>query len=101
MAQPIFTLTPTSSPQTLALIKTLLASGGLQEVGAPASGVQAPAAATSAEDAVAAIPVAEDGDVIRADFHNLTRAALVALVQEAGLGRGPVAPLSPAFLADD
>jgi hypothetical protein len=94
-----FAITPTTSPEAMALLQTLVASGALQTV-VPAPG-QEPTPTTplgTAEDVLAAIPVAEDGEVIRSGYHNSLRDALQALLAEVAVGRGPVAPLSPAFL---
>jgi hypothetical protein len=93
-----FAITPTTSPEAMALLQTLVASGALQTV-VPAPG-QEPTPTTplgTAEDVLAAIPVAEDGEVIRSGYHNSLRDALQALLAEVAVGRGPVAPLSPAF----
>src|SRR3954469_8614116 len=92
----VFAITPTTSPEALALLQTLLNSGALKTVSAPTQAPVTPL--TSAESTIAAIPVAGDGLVIHADFHNSLRDALAALLAEVAVGRGPVAPLSPAFL---
>jgi len=92
----VFAITPTTSPEALALLQTLLNSGALKTVAAPTQAPVTPL--TSAESTIAAIPVAEDGLVIHADFHNSLRDALASLLAEVAVGRGPVAPLSPAFL---
>jgi hypothetical protein len=93
-----FAVTPTTSPEAMALLQTLIANGALQPV-VPAAG--APPTPTTplatAEDVIAAIPVAEDGEVIRSTYHNALRDALIALLAEVGVGRGPIAPLAPAF----
>jgi hypothetical protein len=94
-----FAITPTTSPEAMALLQTLVASGALQTV-VPAPGEE-PTPTTplgTAQDVLAAIPVAEDGEVIRSGYHNSLRDALQALLAEVAVGRGPVAPLSPALL---
>jgi hypothetical protein len=95
-----FAITPTTSPEAMSLLQTLIASGALQSV-VPAPGAGPPTPTTplaTAQDVIAAIPVAEDGAVIRSNYHNSLRDALTSLLAEVAVGRGPVAPLSPAFL---
>jgi hypothetical protein len=87
----------------MALLQTLVASGALQSV-TPPPGQAAPTPTTplaTAQDVIATIPVAEDGEVIRSNFHNSLRDALTALLAEVAVGRGPVAPISPALLPID
>jgi hypothetical protein len=96
----LFALTPTSSPEAMALIQTLLGSGALQAVATPASGVQPVTPLATAQSAIASIPIARDGDVIGADYHNSLRDALASLLDEVGVGRGPVSPLAPALFPD-
>jgi hypothetical protein len=94
-----YSITPTTSPEAMALLQTLLASGALQSV-VPAGGSPAPTTVTqltAAQDVIASIPVANDGDVIRSNYHNSLRDALIALLAEVAVGRGPVAPLAPAL----
>jgi hypothetical protein len=101
MSTTYFAITPTTSPDAMALLQTLVASGALQTV-VPAPGQPPPTAATplaTAEDVIARIPIAKDGEVIRANFHNSLRDAFIAMLAEVAVGRGPVAPLSPAFLS--
>src|SRR5438046_1309299 len=94
-----FAITPTTSPEAMALLQTLVSSGALTPV-VPSAGGE-PTAVTplgEAQDVIASIPIAEDGDVIRSTHHNCLRDALRALLAEVAVGRGPVAPLSPALL---
>jgi hypothetical protein len=96
-----FSITPTTSPEAMALLQTLIASGALQTV-VPAPGAGPPSPTTplaTAQDVIASIPVAEDGIVIRSNYHNSLRDALIALLAEVAVGRGPVAPLAPAFVS--
>jgi hypothetical protein len=95
----LFAITPTTSPEALALIQTLVGSGALRTVAAPSAPTTPVTPLTRAETAIASIPVAEDGDVIHADYHNSLRTALASLLEEVGVGRGPVAPQAPALIA--
>jgi hypothetical protein len=103
MATTFFAVTPTTSPEAMALVQTLVASGALQTV-VPAPGQPPPTPTTplaTAEDVIGRIPIAKDGEVIRSNFHNSLRDAFIAMLAEVAVGRGPVAPMSPGFFPVD
>jgi hypothetical protein len=94
-----FKISSTASSQVVDIVQALLQTGAVTP--APTGGASQPSTAPSgpAADLVAAIPVAEDGEVIRSSYHNALRDALIALLAEIGVGRGPIAPLSPMLQA--
>jgi len=92
LAQPMLAL----SSATILQIQNLVASGVL---GADALAVtQGPP--PEARDAIAAIPIARDGEVIGSNYHNSLRTALNALLNQVDIGFRPAAPLAPAFRED-
>ena len=84
------------SNATIMQIQALVASGVL---GADAlAATQAPP--PEARDAIAAIPIARDGEVIGSEYHNSLRTALNALLNQVDIGFAPVAPLAPLLRED-
>ena len=75
-----FTTTSVTPPQTVAFLQALVASGALSTVSLSSLTPTTPGQPTADMQAfLDAIPVAQDGDVITADYHNRAVAAIRAL----------------------
>jgi hypothetical protein len=94
-----FKISSTATPQVVDIVQALLQTGAVTPAPTNGGSQSSTAPAGPVADLVNAIPVAEDGEVIRSSFHNSLRDALIALLAEIGVGRGPIAPLSPALLS--
>jgi hypothetical protein len=99
---PTFTITSSTSPQTLALLRALLSSGAITTaLTETPSGVLPSEAHPDVQALLNAIPIAHEGDVITAEYHNsvvdLLR-VVARLLGDPALARFVTVNVPPAFL---
>jgi hypothetical protein len=77
-----FTVTSSTSEQTLAFLEALLSSGAIAPLADPGESADRPGPSVEYQSLINSIPVAHDGEVIEPRFHNSLRDALAVVARQ-------------------